>query len=54
MEGDYRRFIPIGTDEEMKKLDELIASKGISEADLVLILRCLKLNWSIFPKESPK
>lgn len=50
----YRRFIPIGAEEEMKKLDELIADKDLSKADLVLILRCLKLNWNIFPEENPR
>lgn len=50
----YRRFIPTGTEEEMKKLDELIADKDLSKADLVLILRCLKLNWNIFPEENPR
>lgn len=46
----YRRFIPIGTEEEMKKLDELIADKDLSKADLVLILNCLEKTEFLYLK----
>lgn len=40
-------FIPTGTEEEMKKLDELTCKKELTEADLVLILKCLTLSPDI-------
>lgn len=40
----YRRFIPIGTPEEMDRLKSLIEEKSLSHEDLKLILKTIKLN----------
>lgn len=40
----YRRFIPIGTPEEMDRLKSLIEEKSLSHEDLKLILETIKLN----------
>ena len=43
----WRRFIPIGTKEEMDRLQRLIYEKNLSREDLLLILHTLKLNPNI-------
>ncbi len=43
----YRRFIPIGTEEEMDKLESLVEEKNLSHEDLLLILRTIKRNPDI-------
>ena len=40
----FRRFIPIGTTEDMDKFTALLAEKNITRDDLLLILRSVKLN----------
>lgn len=40
----FRRFIPIGTAEEMGKLLSLVKEKSLSREDLTLILRTIALN----------
>lgn len=44
---DYRRFIVIGSEEQEKKLDILAKKKGLSRADIILILQTLKLNPAV-------
>lgn len=43
----FRRFIPIGTPEEMDKLKSLIEEKSLTREDLKLILETIKLNPDI-------
>ena len=43
----YRRFIPIGTPEEMDKFHSLVEEKNLSREDLKLILKAIKLNSDI-------
>ena len=40
----FRRFIPIGTAEEMDKLLSLAEEKNLSREDLTVILQAIKLN----------
>ena len=40
----FRRFIPIGTPEEMDRLKSLIEEKSLSREDLKLILKTIQLN----------
>lgn len=40
----FRRFIPIGTTEDMDKFTALLVEKNITRDDLLLILRSVKLN----------
>jgi len=47
MEPIYRRFIPIGTKEEMDRLESLAEEKNLSREDLAVILRAIKLNPDI-------
>lgn len=42
-----RRFIPIGTPEEMDRLESLMEEKSLSREDLKLILETIKLNPDI-------
>ena len=42
-----RRFIPIGTKEEMDKFNSLAEEKNLSRDDLAVILRAIKLNPDI-------
>ena len=42
-----RRFIPIGTKEEMDKFNSLAEEKNLSREDLTVILRAIKLNPDI-------
>lgn len=51
MEVIWRRFKPIGTDEDMEKLDKLLDKKKITRADLILILKCLELNKTVLENE---
>ena len=44
----YRRFIPIGTKEEMDKFHTLIKETNLSRDDLITILRAIKLNPNIY------
>ncbi len=43
----FRRFVPIGTAEEMDKFLSLAEEKNLSREDLRLILRSIKLNPDI-------
>lgn len=47
----YRRFIAIGTKEEMDKFETLVVSKNLSRDELILILKSVKLNPDIFPQD---
>ena len=40
----FRRFIPIGTAEEMDKFNSLAEEKNLSREDLTVILQAIKLN----------
>lgn len=40
----FRRFIPIGTKEELDKFHSLAEEKNLSREDLRVILRAIKLN----------
>ena len=40
----FRRFVPIGTSDDMDKLTALLVEKNITRDDLLLILRSVKLN----------
>lgn len=42
-----RRFVPIGTKEEMDKFFSLAEEKNLSRDDLAAILRAIKLNPDI-------
>ena len=42
--GEYRRFIPIGSQKEMDTLDALVKAKNLSRMDLYTILTAIKLN----------
>ena len=42
--GEYRRFIPIGSQKEMDKFNALVNSKNLSRMDLYTILTAIKLN----------
>lgn len=42
-----RRFIPIGTKEEMDKFRSLAEEKNLSRDDLAVILHAIKLNPDI-------
>ena len=44
----YRRFIPIGTKEEMDKFHTLLKETNLSRDDLITILRAIKLNPNIY------
>lgn len=44
---EFRRFIPIGSKENMDRLSSLIKEKGLSREDLKLILQTIKLNPDI-------
>lgn len=46
-EALYRRFVPIGTEEEMDRFHSLVEEKNLSREDLRLILRAIKLNPDI-------
>ncbi len=43
----YRRFVSIGTKEEMDKFHSLVEEKNLSREDLKLILKAIKLNPDI-------
>lgn len=43
----WRRFVPIGTKEEMDRLNILIKEKNLSREDLMIILSALKINPNI-------
>ncbi len=45
--GQFRRFIPIGTAEEMDKFQSLVEEKNLSREDLRVILRAIRLNPDI-------
>lgn len=47
---EYRRFILIGSEEDEKKLIQLQEEKNLTRADLILILKTLKLNPDISPE----
>lgn len=40
----FRRFVPIGTSDDMDKFTTLLVEKNITRDDLLLILRSVKLN----------
>ena len=40
----FRRFVPIGTSDDMDKFIALLVEKNITRDDLLLILRSVKLN----------
>ena len=40
----FRRFVPIGTSDDMDKFTDLLVEKNITRDDLLLILRSVKLN----------
>lgn len=40
----FRRFVPIGTSDDMDKFAALLVEKNITRDDLLLILRSVKLN----------
>ena len=39
----FRRFVPIGTSDDMDKFTALLVEKNITRDDLLLILRSVKL-----------
>lgn len=43
-EGIWRRFMPIGTKEEMDRFGALIEEKNLSREDVRIILRAVRLN----------
>lgn len=43
----FRRFVPIGTEEEMDRFRSLVEEKNLSREDLRVILRAIKLNSDI-------
>lgn len=47
MDPIFRRFIPIGTEEEMDRARSLVEEKDLSKEDLRAILRAIKLNPDI-------
>ena len=40
----FRRFVPIGTSDDMDTVTALLVEKNITRDDLLLILRSVKLN----------
>lgn len=40
----WRRFIPIGTEKELDRLESLMKEKSLSREDLVTVLRAIRLN----------
>ena len=44
MTDEYRRFLPIGGQKEMDKLNALVEEKNLSRMDLYTILTALKIN----------
>lgn len=50
----FRRFIPIGTKEEMDRLQVLMEEKSLSREDLMLILRTIKLRSDISQRVFPE
>lgn len=40
----FRRFVPVGTSDDMDKFTTLLVEKNITRDDLLLILRSVKLN----------
>ncbi len=47
MDSIQRRFVSIGTEEEMDKLKSLVEEKNLSREDLAVVLRAIKLNPDI-------
>lgn len=47
MDEIYRRFIPIGTVEEMDRFKSLVEEKNLSREDMRVILQAIKLNPDI-------
>ena len=45
MKSEWRRFKPIGTSQNMKKLNQLLSEKDLTTEDLILILKSLKPIW---------
>ena len=45
MKSEWRRFKPIGTSGDMKKLNQLLSEKDLTTEDLILIFKCLKPIW---------
>lgn len=43
----FRRFIPIGSEENLDRLSSLVKEKSLSREDLKLILETIKLNPDI-------
>lgn len=43
----WRRFIPIGSKEEMDKFETLIEEKNLTREDLLIILRAIELNKNV-------
>lgn len=43
----FRRFVPIGTKEEMDRFFSLVGEKNLSREDLALILQAIRLNPDI-------
>ncbi len=42
---DWRRFTPRSvSDEEFEKMENMLAEKGMTRDDLILIFRCLEIN----------
>ena len=44
----FRRFTPIGTEQDIDRLLSLVKEKSLSREDLILILKTIKLNPGIF------
>ena len=44
----YLRFIVIGTDEDLAKFEDVADAKNLTREDLILILKTIKLNPSVF------
>ncbi len=44
MTDEHRRFLPIGGQKEMDKLNALVEEKNLSRMDLYTILRAVKIN----------
>lgn len=43
-EAFWRRFIPVGSGEDLNRLDSLMKEKDLTREDLVTVLRAIKLN----------
>lgn len=50
----FRRFVPIGTNEEMDRFMALVKEKNLSREELITILRAIKLSPKLTKEDDPE